>query len=834
MKKSKVKNFFLISFLLFSLSSFAQSSFVLSCVNKPLNKVLIDFSDDYDINISFDDKMLSDIYISIDSTFADVGGMLHYLISETNLSYELDNDVWLIYPSGDELPIRRVFSGNITDAITGEPLPYADISCGGISSISDISGNFSCIRELLPDSMKVRVSYLGYYILDTMMYENSYNNLNLMPSSIGLTEIVISDLKVEKSTQFGYSPGLMKINHKIAHYLPGYGDNSVFNLIRLMPGILASGEQTSELIIWGSYAGQCKVDFDGYTVYGLRNFNDNISSFNPLLAKDIEIHKGGYNALYGGRVGGIVNIVGKTGDVSKPSFTFNINNMTLNAMADIPLSKRSSLIVAFRHTYYNLYSRVEMTALVQSSDNGTENEFTIKPSYSFRDANIKYSLTTKKNNLFYISLHGADDLFSYYIDEPVSDRNIQKDASEENQQLGGSAYYGLNWKNGNVTNLKVGYSGIATRLIDVTNWYFPDINTTEYKNDENDRNFLSEITASVNNTLNLNSRHILNFGFEYTNNTVQLEEYSFDVVTSFSDKSASLYTTYLQDKIWISQPLELDMGLRVAYSTSGENVYIEPRVSANYQLNEFWKIYGSAGIYNQFIALSTFYDDFGNFKYFWTICGNEDVPILNSTHFVLGTSYHKNNFTFNLEGYHKNTTGLTRFVNLPNSGIKDIFHGNSHTVGMDILLKEDYRKHSAWVAYSLSQTLEHFQYYEEDDTRRAPQDQLHEIKLALMLNFDPIFFSSNFVFGSGFPHDNTITTGYEDDYSYNRLDVSLIYKFLDRKLKGETGISVLNVLNHKNLKYTSFEKIPAAQTTGINFYTESMPITPTIYLKIML
>ena len=61
-----------------------------------------------------------------------------------------------------------------------------------------------------------------------------------------------------------------------------------------MPGILASGESTNDLVIWGSYAGHSQVLFDGFTIFGLKNFNDNISSFNPLMAKDIEVMKGGF------------------------------------------------------------------------------------------------------------------------------------------------------------------------------------------------------------------------------------------------------------------------------------------------------------------------------------------------------------------------------------------------------------------------------------------------------------------------------------------------------------------------------------------------------------
>ena len=79
--------------------------------------------------------------------------------------------------------------------------------------------------------------------------------------------------------------------------------------------------------------------FDGFTIFGLKNFNDNISSFNPLMVKDIEVHKGGFDAAYGERVGGIVNITGKNGNFNKPSFSRNALNGSIN-------SKGSSLLSA--------------------------------------------------------------------------------------------------------------------------------------------------------------------------------------------------------------------------------------------------------------------------------------------------------------------------------------------------------------------------------------------------------------------------------------------------------------------------------------------------------
>ena len=76
----------------------------------------------------------------------------------------------------------------------------------------------------------------------------------------------------------------------------------MFNLLRLQPGILAAGEQSNDLIIRGSYEGQSQVLFDGFTLFGMKNFNDNISAVNPFMAKDIRLMKGGFPAELGGRV----------------------------------------------------------------------------------------------------------------------------------------------------------------------------------------------------------------------------------------------------------------------------------------------------------------------------------------------------------------------------------------------------------------------------------------------------------------------------------------------------------------------------------------------------
>lgn len=822
------------------ISSFAYSQEVhLKYEDTPLNEILIGIRNTNNIHISFDDQLLSEYIVTINQIFPSPEKAISAIIAPYPLLLEKNDDVFVIYKQqSKKKPKTFKLTGQILDATNLEALPYSHIIINKQTFATDVKGSFSYTTDT--DSLfEVKATHLGYYILDTTLQSQTGVNLFLYPSSIGLTEVVISNKQIERSNEIGDKPGLMKVNHKIAQFLPGYGDNSVFNLLRLLPGIVASGEQTNDLIIWGSYAGQSQVLFDEFTIYGLKNFNDNISAFNPLLAKDIEVHKGGYDARYGERVGGIVNIVGKNGNPEKFGFTVNVNNMTLNALFEIPLFKKASLQIAFRHTYYNLYNPSDLNVLIrQNNDADTTNDIDVNivPDYTFRDLNIKYSQRFDKNDLFYISLYGGNDKFNYSINDSLGPhRTFNKSTTETNLQSGGTAFYGRSWRRGGTTNFVTSYSKLNSQFTDDFQIYIIPIDSTNQRVDKNYDNILSEFKIKADNRFPLNKNHTLELGIGIISNQVTVTEDTFNINYINIFEKAARYNLFIQDYMAIGSKLILKAGLRYTHAFNLEKVYLEPRLSLSFQANEYMKLNAAWGIYNQYITQSSVFDELGNYRYIWTICNNEEIPVLQAQHVVLAGSFHKNSITFSIEGYYKFTNGITRYINYPKYNIETVVSGKARSYGMDVFLQGDFKKHSAWVSYSLSKTEEYFNYFVDRQYRRAPQDQRHEVKLAMLLNFDPFFFSANYVFGSGFPYKPaTVETDQSDDFAYSRLDASFIYKFLDRKMKGEVGLSILNILNTQNIKYANFERIPSNQTNSINIYAEAIPFTPTLYLKFAL
>lgn len=804
--------------------------------DRSLNEVLTDMAVTYELQVSFDDDHLSRYRITLTQTFTDPESAIRTLISNIPLEYEMDGSVIVIFPKSEKMVAGPVMiSGQVIDKITHEPLPYSHVILNQRGMATDLKGSFAFSST--DSAYAIRVSHLGYYVLDTLVHGSEPLVFELVPSFIGLTEIEVKNSVVSTSALIGEQAGQMKLNHQVASFLPGFGDNSVFNLLRLQPGILASGEQTNELIIWGSYEGQSKVVFDGFTVYALKNFNDNISAFNPLMAKDIEVFKGGYDARHGDRVGGIVNVTGINGNRVKPAFTLNVNNMTLNSLAEIPLFRNGSLVIAFRTTYYELYNPSDInTRLWRNNDRDTANDvdLNVVPDYRFSDLNVKYSAHIRDRDLFYISLYGGNDRFSYTLEEPLKNVTIFKSTTEGNKQAGGSAFYGRVWKNGSTTNFNFSFSSLESTLSDQLS---VKGNGNPHKNDIRDLESLNGIRESslqIDHRVAAGRNHLLEGGLIFKRNVVELREDTFHVAQAHFDDTASRLILFVQDNISLGNKTVFKAGIRINRSVDLERFYLEPRISLSYAPDESWKLNLAWGIYDQFIARSSVVDDLGNIRYIWTVCDNEDIPVLKSEHLVAGASYNRNEFTFSLEGYFKTTTGLTRFVRNNPYHSEGIFQGKGRGYGMDVMIKKDYRGHSAWVAYSLSRTEEVFEYFLNPDYRRAPQDQRHEAKAAMLLNFDPFFFSADYVYGSGFPAPAYLGMQQPDDLTYSRMDVAFIYKFLDRKLKGEIGLSVLNVLNTQNIKYANFERIPGNQSNSINLYSEAIPITPALYLKLAL
>ncbi len=235
-------------------------------------------------------------------------------------------------------------------------------------------------------------------------------------------------------------------------------------------------------------------------------------------------------------------------------------------------------------------------------------------------------------------------------------------------------------------------------------------------------------------------------------------------------------------------------------------------------------------MYNQFVARNMIIESSGNKRLAWTVCDNNEVSVLNSQNLTLGLTYNKRGFVFSAEGYLKRTGGITRYLE---TGIgTDLYEGDSKTKGLDIFIRQDIKEHTLWISYTLSKTVEHFPYFPTNEYVPAMHDQRHELKLAGLAKFKSLHFSVNYVLGSGFPDPGQLPDLADYMKPYSRLDAALICQVSKRKVQLDAGVSVMNLLNRENIRYSNYTLIPTDETTTISLYAEAVPFTPTIFLNL--
>jgi len=789
---------------------------------KPLNEVFLELHNKYGIQFSFNDKLLSICIVSNYGSFNSPKQAISSLLQDCNLAFELNKNVFIIYAKREikeiSKPILHIFSGRISDKTNTEALPFSNIEINSNGSIADVNGNFS-FKSF--DSVAVlKISHIGYFVLDTIFSSGTNQNLKLIPSIVDLQEVAVSSNAISYDSYIGEKSGLIKLNHKIATFLPGINDNTIFNLLRLQPGILASAEQTNDYTIWGSYKGQNLILFDGIPLFSLSSFNDKIGAINPLIVKDIEIIKGGYNSNIGGRVGGVINITGKSGNPNNFNANLNINNQTLSGILGIPFKGKSSLQVSFRQSYYQLLNWNNIFNINEKKISDT-----YSPDFMFQDINIKFSGKNGNSDNYYISLFACNDKSSYQFSKISNKLEYSINKETKKKQIGGAFFYNKNWKKAGTTNTSIVYSRLKSDLYDdqlykAADQKFPIKTETFLKNS------ISELSVKTDHFFPTNRNHSLNIGFGFINNTSSYNQDSTGLTKKDSFINANRLSFYFKDNVSVSEKINFQVGLRLDYTTNISKLYYQPRINLTIKPFEKWKINFAWGIYNQFIAENALVDYLNNYIYLWNICDNKNISVLSGMQYVTGFSYSYNGFDYSIEGFYKTTDGLNRFISKQNSNHLTIVNGKSRSCGIDFFIKKKMNNHNFWIAYTLSKTEEKFPHFSSNNFQRAEQDQRHEVKLAALFNFNPYFISTNYVYGSGL--GNTIVVKKSINKAYSRLDLAFMYKIQAGKLKMETGLSIINLLNTENIRYNNSSNFPDNKT----IYSEAMPFSPTLFLNI--
>lgn len=855
------KRIILVISLFFCFSVLQGETLHIHGKGQKLNTLLNELAEKNDLLLSFDDEAMSSLELPDNIVFRDISKLFDYL--QKNYYIKIDT-------IGGSFVVSRVskrnyiYRGKIIDAISQEALPNAEIICDNFRTYSSADGFFTLLSPI--NGLKnIQIKYLGYIVLDTIISAKRLVEIPMKSKAVEIEGVVVSGRVKSHNINLGSRAGALKLNPEFVEKLPGYGESSMYSFLKLMPGVLATGESVNDISLRGSSEGQNLYIFDNYRVYNPWYRLNEIGTINPLLVKDIQVYKSGADPSIGENVGGVVLLKSIDAIPEKTQGEVFVNNFVANTMLEIPLSRKMALMLSGRKNIkeaLRLPDAVE-DYVIKNTFDGFANDYQVNvtPRYNLYDGNMKFIYSIDKSKSLSVSGFGSlekNELDNFVVTDEFHIRNKQ---IKQNKQYAGAVHYTDYKDSGQGLELTASYSSIQADLKGETRVQFFGKSKKEEVEEQNDNlSFLQEFRMKAKQRTPFRNGSFLDYGLGFTLSKIKEEYKTKDITDSWSNKDwHQLGYVFFNGSLNLSSKWNVSAGGRMNYSRNVRKLFVEPRIAMNYYPNHRWKIYGAYGIFQQFTYKANISDKLQNISYRIVNVG-DNIPVFQLNDLCLGMRYHRNRWTLSAELFYKYTNERIRAVNASAvaSSINDkavhIIAEKVRYVGADFFLKYQHNGFMSWVSFTVSDygidspqntskrnsssqvvsdanskgNILRFG-FEKTNFSRSSYDMKREFKWAATYTWKKFSLSASYVYGSGFMmwHKPSFV-GAPD---YNRFDMGIFYK---RKLWDtdvELGFSLLNVFNHKNKRLDEFSRFGVGDNL-VSYNTYGLSITPAFFVKI--
>lgn len=851
---------------------------------KSLAFVLEDFTKRYSLSFAYDSQALQAYQGSWyfeQITFEEV---MELLLTPFDLQWKRVGDTYVIYPHEEELALPAsaspgrpfVLYGEVRDRKTNELLPFATLlsNDGNLHSTTNEHGKFALHSAMLHDT--IHIFYVGYepqiFVPDTT---RSHTVIHLLQRHASLPTITVESQRVLLVSS-GMDASEQVINPNKITGIIGSGEADIYRAVQLLPGVNGTMENNNGLFVRGSNSDQTLITFDGFTLYQQDHFFGAFSAVNSTAVKNMRLHKGATNARFGGRVAGVLEIVGNEGASNKARAQVDIGPLALAALIETPLDRdgKASAVIAgrrsftntvFSPTYRSLFNTVYNAAINVNPDKdlktfGGEGD----PEFYFQDLNVKLTYRASHRDAVNLSFFASKDkLYMQYADtgsfEVINLRDVNYTDESVKRNVGAGMRWTHQWRDHLESLVSVGFSRFTGDFFSVDTILeigFQDKEVLFYAENAilNDLDARAEVAY-------LRDKHRVLGGVQYNGLSTFNKLNYLGTSIPIREQEGGILSFYLQDEWNPHSKWNLRPGLRINRYDINAAWYAEPRLAVGYQLVPYrLRLKATTGMVHQYIHRLREHSLYFNTPDYWQFSGNDALPVLRSLQYTLGVIVNVKSWSMDVEGFLKRNTGL--FINKGIYGRSDaeryraeLYTGNGTTYGLDALVQYNRKDHHAWVAYSLTYSYNAFDTETGRRRIREPYVRQHEAKVYHQWQPGRWSFSWMWVIGSGkaytpflgiydYPLPNGIIRKlpvFGDLNSallrpYHRMDVSAAYHFNFRMTYGKLQFSVFNVYNHENVR--DIQYVAVRTTTANNEYrvverkVNMLPFLPSINLQL--
>ncbi len=739
---------------------------------------------------------------------------------------------------------KATVAGYVKSQTSGEPVLGAIVFIEEprIGTITDQFGYYSLTIPNGRQTLKVQTVGMKSTRRQIILYSSGLLNIEMEEDVVALKEVVVEAERDVNVT--GMQMGLERLDIQSIKQMPSaFGEADIMKIALTLPGVQSVGEGANGFNVRGGSTSQNLILLNEAVVYNPSHLFGFFSAFNPDVVRNVELHKAGIPAEYGGRISSVFKVDMKDGNKKKFVGSGGLGLVTGRLALEGPIIKdKASFLVAGRSSYSDW--------LLKRLPNATFKNSTA----DFNDINARISYDIDDRNSVYLTGYFSNDKFGLNSDSLYTYTNSSVSLQWKrifNSRLYGvisgvTSHYDYTLSSVDVpaSAFKLGY-GINQHNIKADFSYFPES--------------MHKIDFGVSSILyDLNPGYNIPVGAE----SVLLEKRL--------EKEQGLETAvYVGDKIDLNEQLSVYLGLRYSiYSFIGPKSVLAyaPGVTRDlnyvqdtlqYGAGDFIKTYHGpeyrASVRYAMSRISSVKLSFNRMRQYIHQLSNTqaisptDIWKLSDTYLKpqigdqLSVGYYRNlrqnTLEFSAEAYAKKLTDVLDYKNgavlVLNEHLEtDVISARGKAYGVELMFKKKTGKLNGWISYTYSRTL--VQINSEFSEERVNQgkyfpasfDKPHDLTLVSNFKFTRrINISLNYTYSTGRPITyplSVYTIGGANRVHYSERNAYRIpdYSRMDLSINLE-GNHKIKKLAHSSWTFALFNALGRKNVYSIYFVTEA-------------
>lgn len=306
---------------------------------------------------------------------------------------------------------KATVAGYVKSSASGEPVIGAlvYIQEPKIGTITDQFGYYSLT---IPNGrQELRIQNVGMKSTrrQIILYSNGLMNIEMDEDVVALREVVIEaerDINVA-----GMQMGLDRLDIQSIKQMPSaFGEADIMKVALTLPGVQTVGEGSNGFNVRGGSTSQNLILLNDAVIYNPSHLFGFFTAFNADVVRNVELHKAGIPAEYGGRISSVFKVDMKDGNKKKFAGSGGVGLVTGRLSLEGPIIKdKASFLVAGRSSYSDWLLKTLPNATFKNSTAGF-NDFNARISYDIDDKNSIYITGYLSNDQFRLN---SDSLYEY-------------------------------------------------------------------------------------------------------------------------------------------------------------------------------------------------------------------------------------------------------------------------------------------------------------------------------------------------------------------------------------------------------------------------------------